>query len=126
MANINKVFISGNVVADCEKKQAGETPIIEFTVAVNESRRNKQTNSYDNYANFIDCTMFGSRAKSVSNSVVKGTKVFIEGHLRHSRWEKDGEKRSKVSIIVDELEFNSYDLHDNAGKHAQTDEIPWD
>ena len=126
MANINKVFISGNVVADCEKKQAGETPIIEFTVAVNESRRNKQTNSYNNYANFFDCTMFGNRAKGVSNSVVKGTKVFIEGHLRHSRWEKDGEKRSKVSIIVDELEFNSYDLQDNAGKHAQTDEIPWD
>lgn len=126
MTNINKVFISGNLTADCEKKQAGNTPCIEFTIAVNEGRRNKQTGEYDTYANFIDCTLFGSRARAISESMVKGTKVFIEGHLRHSRWEKDGEKRSKVSIIVDELEFNSRDISDKAGKHAQTDEIPWD
>ena len=51
--------------------------------------------------------MFGKRAEALSSRLPKGTKVTIEGHLRYSSWEKDGERRSNVGIIVDELEFMS-------------------
>ncbi|MEG0503546.1 MAG: single-stranded DNA-binding protein, partial [Raoultibacter sp.] len=46
----------------------------------------------------------------------KGTKVSIEGKLRWSQWEKDGQKRSKIEVIVDELEFMS--RNDSDGNHA--------
>ena len=49
--------------------------------------------------------MFGARAQSVSRFLSKGSKVAIEGKLRWSQWERDGQKRSKIEVIVDEIEF---------------------
>ncbi|MEE1209895.1 MAG: single-stranded DNA-binding protein, partial [Parafannyhessea umbonata] len=62
---------------------------------------------WEDYPNFIDCTMFGARADALSRILAKGTKVAIEGKLRWSSWERDGQKRSKIEVIVDEVEFLS-------------------
>ncbi|MDU5065117.1 MAG: single-stranded DNA-binding protein, partial [Eggerthella sp.] len=70
-------------------------------------RKNQQTGEWEDYPNFIDCTMFGARAESLSRYLGKGTKVAIEGKLRWSQWEREGQKRSKIEVIVDELEFMS-------------------
>ena len=51
--------------------------------------------------------MFGTRADGLSKILTKGSKVAIDGKLRWSQWEKDGQKRSKVEIIVDSLDFMS-------------------
>ena len=106
--SINRVIISGNLTRDPElrRTQSGMA-IMSFGVAVNDRRRNQQTGEWEDYANFVDCTMFGNRAESLSNYLSKGTKVAIEGKLRWSQWERDGQKRSKVEIIADELEFMS-------------------
>ena len=50
--------------------------------------------------------MFGSRAEAISRYLSKGSKVAIEGKLR-SQWERDGQKRSKLEVIIDEIEFMS-------------------
>ena len=55
----------------------------------------------------MDCTLFGARADGLSKILVKGIKVAIDGKLRWSQWERDGQKRSKVEIIVDSLDFMS-------------------
>lgn len=81
--------------------------VLSFGVAVNDRRRNAQTGEWEDYPNFIDCTMFGNRAEGVSKYLTKGAKVSIEGKLRWSQWEKDGQKRSKIEVIVDEIEFMS-------------------
>ena len=106
--SINRVVISGNLTRDPElrRTQSGMA-IMSFGVAVNDRRRNQQTGEWEDYANFIDCTMFGSRAEAVSNYLSKGSKIGIEGKLRYSTWERDGQKRSKLEVIVDELEFMS-------------------
>ena len=49
--------------------------------------------------------MFGKRAESLANSLTKGTKVSIDGKLRWSQWERDGQKRSKIEVIVDDVDF---------------------
>ena len=105
--SINKVVITGNLTRDPELR---ETPsgfqVLSFGVAVNDRRRNPQTQQWEDYANFVDCTMFGNRAASVSRFLSKGSKVAIEGKLRWSQWEtQDGGKRSKLEVVVDELEF---------------------
>ncbi len=51
--------------------------------------------------------MFGTRAEAVSRFLAKGNKVAIEGKLRYSSWERDGQRRSKLEVIVDEIEFMS-------------------
>ena len=106
--SINRVIISGNLTRDPElrRTQTGMA-IMSFGVAVNDRRRNPQTGEWEDYANFVDCTMFGNRAESLSNFLSKGTKVAIEGKLRWSQWEREGQKRSKLEVIVDELEFMS-------------------
>ena len=74
---------------------------------MNDRRRNAQTGEWEDYPNFVDCTMFGTRAEAVSRFLAKGNKVAIEGKLRYSSWERDGQRRSKLEVIVDEIEFMS-------------------
>ena len=106
--SINRVAISGNLTRDPELRQtAGGMAILGFGVAVNDRHKNQQTGEWEDYPNFIDCAMFGSRAEKLQPYLAKGTKVAIDGKLRWSQWERDGQKRSKVEGIVDEIEFMS-------------------
>ena len=101
--SINRVIISGNLTRDPElRSTAGGTSVLGFGVAVNDRRKNQQTGEWEDYPNFIDCTMFGARADALNKYLSKGTKVTIEGKLRWSQWERDGQKRSKIEVIVDE------------------------
>ena len=105
---LNKAILMGRLTRDPELRQtAGGTPVLGMGVAVNDRRRNVQTGQWEDYTNFIDCTMFGARADALNKYLSKGTKVTIEGKLRWSQWERDGQKRSKIEVIVDELEFMS-------------------
>ena len=106
--SINKVHISGNLTRDAELVDAKGTSILRIGVAVNDRRRN-QSGEWEDYANFVDCTMFGKRAEALAKCLTKGTKVCIEGRLHYSSWEKDGQKRSKLDVTVDEVEFMSRD-----------------
>ena len=106
--SINRVTISGNLTRDPElRATAGGTQVLSFGVAVNDRRRNPQNGEWEDYPNFVDCTMFGTRAEAVSRYLSKGSKVAIEGKLRYSSWERDGQRRSKLEVIVDEIEFLS-------------------
>ena len=104
--SINRVVISGNLTRDPElrRTQSGMA-ILGLGVAVNDRRRNSQTGEWEDYPNYIDCTIFGPRGEALANILTKGMKVAIEGKLRWSQWERDGQKRSKIEVIVDELEF---------------------
>ena len=118
---INKVVITGNLTRDPELR---ETPsgfqVLSFGVAVNDRRKNQQTEQWEDYANFVDCTMFGNRAASVARFLSKGSKVAIEGKLRWSQWQaQDGGKRSKLEVVVDELEFMSRDGQQQGQQRVQ-------
>lgn len=106
--SINRVNISGNLTRDPELRATqGGTSILSFGVAVNDRRRNPQTGEWEDYPNYIDCVVFGNRAEPLSRFLSKGMKVAVEGKLRWSQWERDGQKRSKIEVIVDEVEFLS-------------------
>lgn len=105
---INSVTIAGNLGKDAELKssQSG-TAVLRFGVAVNERRKDQQGN-WSDYTSWISCVMFGNRAQSVAQYLTKGTKVTVQGKLHYSSWQgKDGQKHSKLEVMVDELEFMS-------------------
>lgn len=103
--SVNRVALTGNLTRDPEvRSTSGGMAVMSFGLAVNERRKNAQ-GEWENYPNFVDCTMFGSRAESVANYISKGSKVAVDGKLRYSSWEKDGQKRSKLEVIVEDLEF---------------------
>ena len=105
--SINKVIVTGNLTRDPELRETqGGLQVLTFDVAVNDRRKNQQTQQWEDYANFVDCAMFGNRAASVARFLSKGAKVAIEGKLRWSQWQaKDGSSRSKLTVAVDEIEF---------------------
>lgn len=106
--SINVVNISGNLTRDSElRRTAGGTAVLSFGVAVNDRRRNQQTGEWEDYPNFVDCTMFGTRAEKLAGMLARGTKVCILGRLRYTSWERDGQKRSKIEVIADDIEFMS-------------------
>ena len=114
---INKVFLTGNLTRDPEKRNAGETPVLSFGIAVNEYRKETQ------YANFFDINVFGNQAKNLADLIKKGDKVTIEGRLHYASWEKDGQKRSKVDITADWVEL--FRARSEKPESADNDSEPW-
>ena len=121
--SINHVSLSGNLTKDPEIRstQSG-TEILAFSIAVNDRRRNSQTGDWEDYANYVDCILFGNRAEWLSRELGKGKKVFIDGKLRYSSWERDGQRRSKIEVVVDDIDFerHSRDKNSNSGTYSQT------
>lgn len=107
--SINRVLLSGNLTRDPELRmtQSG-MQILSFGIAVNDRRRNPSTNEWEDIPNYVDCIVFGSRAEALSRFLSKGAKVSLEGKLRYSSWEsKEGQRRSKLEVVVDNIEFMS-------------------
>ena len=120
IVSINRVNITGNLTRDPELRATqGGTQVLHLGVAVNDRRRNPQTGNWEDYPNFIDCVMFGTRAEAIQRYLSKGTKVAIEGRLRYSSWERDGQKRSKIEVVIDEIEFMSSRQGGNSGGYGQ-------
>ena len=112
--------ITGNLTRDPELRATqGGTQVLHLGVAVNDRRRNPQTGNWEDYPNFIDCVMFGTRAEAIQRYLSKGTKVAIEGRLRYSSWERDGQKRSKIEVVIDEIEFMSSRQGGNSSGYGQ-------
>jgi single-strand DNA-binding protein len=107
--SINRVCITGNLTRDPElRSTAGGMAILKMGIAVNDRRKNSQSGEWEDSPNFFDVVVFGSRGESLSRFLNKGSKVAIEGKLRWSQWETaEGDKRSKVEIIADDIEFMS-------------------
>lgn len=103
--SINKVTISGNLTRDPElRATTAGTNILTFGMAVNDRRKNPSTGEYEDHANFVDCVVFGNRCDFLSRQLRKGKKVYVEGKLRYSSWERDGAKRSKLEVVVDDID----------------------
>lgn len=109
MQGLNTVSIGGNLCRDAElRATASGMAVLTFSVAVNESRKNRQTGEYEDYPNYVDCTMLGRRAESVSRYLTKGTYVALTGRLHQNRWQdKDGQNRSKLEVTADNIHFES-------------------
>jgi single-strand DNA-binding protein len=105
MANGNNVTIVGNVTRDPELRfTPSGMAVATFGVAVNRRWQNRQTNEWEEAVSFFDVTCWQQLAENVSESVTKGVRVVVDGRLDQRSWEtQDGEKRSKVEIVADEV-----------------------
>lgn len=104
--NINTVTIAGRTTKDPEiKVTPSGNAILSFSLAVNDTKKNAQ-GEWEETANFFDCVLFGKRAESLAQYIPKGSKLTINGRLHQDRWQgQDGTNRSRVSIIVQDIEL---------------------
>ena len=104
MGCINRVEISGNLTRSPEiRATKGGRYLAELSVAVNSGRGENQRTS------FVDCVKFMGESPSGEmqrfwSGLEKGRRVFVAGHLQQERWEQDGRQRSRLKVIVDELD----------------------
>lgn len=103
---MNRVCIAGNLTREPELRSTSSgTAVLNFGVAVNERRFNQQSQQWEDYAHFVDCVLFGKRAESLQRYMHRGDRVGIDGKLRYSSWESNGQKRSKLEVVVDDVDL---------------------
>ena len=99
MTDLNLGALSGRVVRDAELKVTGNgTKILLFTVATN--RDKKINEKWQSVASFFNLKLFGNIAERLQQYMKKGQQVNLEFHLESRSWEKDGEKRSSIEIVL--------------------------
>jgi single-strand DNA-binding protein len=101
----NTVTVIGNVTRDPELRftPSGQA-IATFGLAVNRRWQNKQTQEWEEQVSFFDVTCWAQLGQNVSDTLVKGSRAIVTGRLEQRSWETDqGDKRSKVEIIADEV-----------------------
>lgn len=97
----NRVILAGRLTANPQIKATNDgEPVALFSLAVN---RKDKTGAET--ADFFDCVAYGKTAQSIGDHLTKGRGALVEGRMRQRRWDKDGEKRSKVEVVVSLWQF---------------------
>ena len=105
MANGNNVDLVGNLTREPELRYTpGGTAVATFGMAVNRRVQNRTTNEWEDRSSFFDVVCYGTLGENAAESLAKGTRVLVSGRLEQRSWETgEGERRSKVEVIADEV-----------------------
>ena len=103
-SDINTVALTGRLTRDAEIRYGGSgTAFCNFSLANGYSR--KQGEEWKDETNFFDCVLIGKRAEALHKYLVKGKQIAVKGRIQQDRWEKDGQKRSAVKVMIDDLQL---------------------
>lgn len=103
---INKVILIGNLGVDPETRfTQGGAPVTNFRLATSEQWRDKQSSEMRERTEWHSVVCFGRLAEIAGEYLRKGSKVYVEGSLRTSSWEADGQTRYKTEIIANEMQM---------------------
>lgn len=98
-----EVTIVGNLTRDPELRfTQGGTAVTNFGIAAN--RRWPKNDDWQEEVSFFDCTAWAELGENLANSLSKGDRVVVNGRLQQRSWEtEDGERRSKVEVVADDV-----------------------
>lgn len=103
MADINSVSVAGRLTRDSELKfSSGGLAILRCSIAVN-TRKKDASGEWIDEANFFDITIFGKQAEALQSFLLKGRPIAVTGELRQDRWESEGQSRSRVYILANNI-----------------------
>lgn len=101
----NKVILMGNLTRDPETRQtpSGQS-VTNFSLAVSRTWKG-QDGSNQEQVSFFDCVAWGKTGEIIAQYVQKGRPILVSGRLDQRSWEQDGNKRSKVEVVVEDFNF---------------------
>ena len=107
MANLNRVFLIGNLTRDPELRYTPSgTAVAQFGLATNRRWKDRQSGDMREEVTFVDVEVWGRQAELAGQYLAKGRPVFVEGRLKLDQWEdQQGNKRSKLRVVVDGFQF---------------------
>lgn len=98
----NFVALTGNVTRDPELRfTQGGRAVVSFGIAV--SRRWQTNGEWQEQTSFFNCTAWAELAENVAQTCPKGTRVTLTGRLEQQSWEQEGEKKTKIEVIVETI-----------------------
>jgi single-strand DNA-binding protein len=104
MADINHVVLVGRLTRDAELKYTSNgQAVCKFSVAIN--RRRKNGDQWEDEANYFDIVLWGRQGEAINQYLLKGKTVGVDGELRQDRWQQDGQNRSKVEVIANNIQL---------------------
>ena len=106
MANLNKVFLMGNLTADPELRYTPSgTAVADLRLAVNRRFTSKEGEQKEETL-FVDVVVWQRQAENCSQYLSKGRSVMVEGRLKLDSWEnQQGEKRSRLRVVAENVQF---------------------
>ena len=104
MASFNKVMLMGNLTRDPELRfTANGSAVASFGLAVN--RKFKHGDEWKDDVCFVDITVWGKQGENCAEYLSKGRPAFIEGYLKFSTWESEGQKKNKLEVVANTVQF---------------------
>ncbi len=101
----NKVVLMGNLTRDPELRNTPNgQAVASFSLAVNRSWKNAQGETQE-AVDYIDCNAWGKAGEIITQYMQKGGAILVSGRLQQRAWEQDGQKRSKVEVVVEDFNF---------------------
>jgi single-strand DNA-binding protein len=102
MSDINSVVLCGRVTRDAEVKYtSGDMAVSEISIAVNRYAGKDKGEE----VSFFEVNLWGKTAEALVQYLTKGRQIVVQGELRQERWEKDGQKQSKVRINANNIQL---------------------
>lgn len=105
MASVNKVILIGRLTKDPDKRS---TPsgliVVDMGLAMNNKFKAKDGTQREEVT-FVSVTVWGKTGELCAEYLRKGSMCFIEGRLKLDEWEKDGQKRSKLTVVAETVQF---------------------
>lgn len=119
----NKVILMGNLTRDPELRSipSGQQ-VASFSLAVNRTWKNANGEQQE-AVDYIDCNAWGKPGEIITQYMKKGSAILVSGRLQQRQWEQEGQKRSKVEIVVEDFNFvggndsGSSNSGGNSGSH---------
>ena len=104
MADLNHVTLVGRLTRDAELKYtANGAAVSKFSLAVN--RKVKRGDNWEDEVSYFDIVLWGRQGEALNQYLTKGKQVGIAGELRQDRWQQDGQNRSKVDVIAQNVQL---------------------
>ena len=106
MANLNKVMIIGRLTRDPETRALPSgTSVVTFGLATNRVYNSPKSGEKVEETTFVDIEAWGRTGETIARYMKKGRQIFIEGRLKFDSWERDGQRRSKLSVVAEQFQF---------------------
>lgn len=126
MNGVNKVIILGTLGRDPETRYAQSgTAFCNFSVATSEQWTDKQSGERKEQTEWHNIVAMGKQAELCQQYLHKGDKAYIEGKLRTSNWEKDGQKHYRTEVVLQNVQFLSSKREEPKTTEIFDEDIPF-
>ena len=109
MTDTNSIILIGRLTKDCGADERSFSYVGNGTakavVSLAVNRSVKKGDKWEDEVSYIDVTIWGKTAENLKSNLVKGKQICVCGYLKQDRWEKDGQKQSRLNVVADSVQL---------------------